>query len=132
MKIGIDISQVVYEGFGIATYTRKLVETLLQIDNENKYTLFFSSLRRNLKSEFKGAKVIKFNIPPTILDILWNTLHQIPVEIFIGDTDIFHSSNWIQPPSRAKKVTTIHDMLIYKFPETIHPKIMSTQKRHLE
>jgi glycosyltransferase involved in cell wall biosynthesis len=132
MKIGIDISQVVYEGFGIATYTRKLVETLLQIDNENKYTLFFSSLRRNLKSEFKGAKVIKFKIPPTILDILWNTLHQIPVEIFIGDTDIFHSSNWIQPPSRAKKVTTIHDMLIYKFPETIHPKIMSTQKRHLE
>ena len=132
MTIGIDVSQVVYEGFGIATYTRKLVETLLTIDKENKYIFFFSSFRRNLKSKFEGAKVKKYRIPPSVLDILWNKLHIIPIETFTGDLTIFHSSNWTQPPARAKKVTTVHDLLIYKYPETIHPKIISTQKRQLE
>jgi len=45
MKIGIDISQIVY-GTGVSVYTQNLVENLLKIDKKNEYILFFSSLRR--------------------------------------------------------------------------------------
>ena len=138
MKIGIDISQIVYEGTGVANYTRNLVENLLRIDKENEYILFFSSLRRRykkLKIKYKKhkVKIKKFKIPPTFLDILWNRLHIFPIEWFIGKVDVFFSSDWTQPPTiSAKKVTTIHDLSIFKFPKEHHPKIVATQKRRLK
>ena len=42
MKIGIDISQTAFEGTGVAEYTKKLVETILKLDAENEYLLFFA------------------------------------------------------------------------------------------
>ena len=58
MRIGIDISQIVY-GTGVAVYTRELVRALLQLDQEDRFVLFGGSLRRtgDLKVEigkFKG------------------------------------------------------------------------------
>ncbi len=123
MKIGIDISQIVYSGTGVATYTKNLVEKLLEIDKKNEYVLFGSSLRRRQKGFWP--------FPPTFLDLLWNQLHILPVENLIGKIDVFHSSDWTQPPTKAKKVTTIHDMVVYKFPHASHKNIVSVQKRRL-
>ncbi|KKW11024.1 MAG: hypothetical protein UY49_C0009G0001, partial [Microgenomates group bacterium GW2011_GWC1_49_7] len=36
MKIGIDISQIVHEGTGVATYVRRMVESLLKVDKKNQ------------------------------------------------------------------------------------------------
>ena len=67
MRIGIDISQIVFEGTGVANYTRNLVENLLKIsakggsasggDKKNTYVLFFSSLRRKLDSSLESLRV---------------------------------------------------------------------------
>ena len=54
MKIGIDVSQMAYEGTGVANLLTKLVEHLLKVDKENEYTLFFSSLRRNFQFSIKS------------------------------------------------------------------------------
>ena len=45
MKIGIDISQIIY-GTGVSVYTKHLVRNLLEIDDTNNYLLFGGSLRR--------------------------------------------------------------------------------------
>lgn len=153
MKIGIDISQIVYEGTGIANYTRRLVETLVKIsakggpasdwDKKNEYVLFFSSLRRKLDSSFingltsSRVKIKQFRLPPLLLEFLWNKLHIFPIEWFIGPVDVFLSSDWVQPPTvKAKKITTIHDLIIYKHPESFQPKgghdIVTNQKRRLK
>jgi len=137
MKIGIDISQIVY-GTGVSFYTKNLVENLLKIDQENEYTLFFSSLRQSLsqklevKSQNNKVKVKSFKIPPTLLEILWNKLHIFPVEKFIGSIDVFHSSDWTQPPTKAAKVTTIHDFGFIKYPKTAHPKIKAVMSRRFK
>lgn len=123
MKIGIDISQTVFEGTGTAVYTKNLVENLLKVDPKNQYCFFGASLRRRQKNFWP--------IPPTALEILWNQWHIMPVENFVGPIDVFHSSDWTQPPSKAKKVTTIHDLIVYKFPESSHPRIIAAQKRRL-
>lgn len=132
MKIGIDISQIVY-GTGVSFYTQSLVENLLKIDNKNEYRLFFSSLRKNLPASFKyktaNARLKSFKIPPTLLEPLFNKSHLLPIESFIGKVDVFHSSDWTQPPTRAKKVTTIHDFGFLKYPETAHPKIKAVMER---
>jgi len=132
MKIGIDVSPIVY-GTGVSIYTKNLVENLLQLDDSNEYTLFFSSLRQKFPGlDNKNFKLKKKIIPPTLLDILWNKFHLIPIEAFIGDVDIFHCSDWTQPPSKkAKLVTTIHDLSFLRRPKTVHPKVLSAQKRRL-
>jgi glycosyltransferase involved in cell wall biosynthesis len=133
MKVGIDVSPIVY-GTGVSIYTQNLVENLLQIDKENDYRLFFSSLRQKfpgLKAD--GYELRAKKLPPTLLDILWNKLHIIPVETFVGDVDVFHCSDWTQPPARnTKLVTTVHDLSFLHRPDTVHPKVLAAQKRRLK
>jgi len=138
MKIGIDISQIVFKG-GVVTYTQNLVTSLLEIDRKNSYTLFGSSLRQQKKiADFfntlsnKNTDKKLFRLPPILMDFLWNRLHVASIEHFTGNVDIFHSSDWTQPPTRnAKKVTTIHDLAVYANPENIPKKIIDVHKRRL-
>lgn len=139
MKIGIDISQMAFKGSGVAEYVGILVKNLLEADKENEYILFFSSMRRdikdqilNLKTTNKKLKIKKFKFPPIALDILWNRFHILPIENFIGDVDVFISSDWTQPPTRrAKSVTVLYDLIVYKYPKDLDKKIIETQKRRL-
>ncbi len=139
MKIGIDISQIIY-GTGVSSYTKSLVRALLALDGENQYCIFGGSLRRKGELEKvvqklgEQSNVNSWLVPssPMIADFLWNRLHKIPIEVFTGRLDIFHSSDWSQPPSKAVKVTTIHDLVPLLFPESSHPKIVAVHKRRLK
>ena len=119
---------------------------------KNQYVLFGSSLRqqKTLKDFFNSISDIStssdissqklrikpqaiskfYPIPPTILEFLFNRFH-LSIDAFVGKVDIFHSSDWTQPKSSAKKVTTIHDMIVYKFPQLFDSKTISVQKRRL-
>lgn len=139
MKIGIDISQLAYERTGVANYLSKLIEYLLKEDKENEYILFFSSMRRNFQfsmfNTHSNSKVtIKhFRFPPTVLDIIWNKLHVLPVENLVGDVDVFITSDWTEPPTKkAKKATILYDLIVYTYPQETAAKIVSTQKRKLQ
>lgn len=128
MKVGFDISQLAHSG-GVTTYTNNLSYQLSQIaDLDMVY--FYSSLRKPYKGDLKGVK--QFKLPPTLFEVLFNKFHSVSIEKFIGEVDIFHSSDWVQPPSRAKKVTTYHDVIPLKYPQWSHPKIVAVHKRRLE
>ncbi len=138
MRIGIDVSQLAYENTGVANFLSELVNNLIKHDSKNQYTLFYSSLRNKFKTEnlkLKNASNVtikKFRIPPTALDMLWNKLHIMPIENFIGPVDIFITSDWTEPPTKkAKKVTILYDLIVYKYPEETHKKIVDVQKRKL-
>lgn len=140
MRIGIDISQIVYEGTGVGRYVREMVAALLKEDKESEYVLFGASLRKRHifytyfeKIRNDRISLVVAPIPPTLLDFLWNTLHIIPIEWFIGKTDIFWSSDWTQPPlKKAKGMTTIHDVSFLHYPESFDIKIVAVQKRRLQ
>lgn len=139
MKIGIDISQLAFYGTGVSEFLLNLVSNLLIIDKDNEYILFFSSLRRNIHPSYleqfkkhKNVTIKHFRFPPILLDLLWNRLHKIPIERLIGDIDIFISSDWTAPPTiKAKKVTILYDLIIYKHPEETDKKIIATQRRRI-
>lgn len=134
MRVAIDISQIVY-GTGVSVYTKNLVENLLRTDKKNEYILFAGSLRRkkDVLSTFPTAKV--FPIPPTVADLLWNRLHIFPIEKLIGKIDVFHTSDWSEPPSSAFKVTTVHDLapFLYPnlFPRDMIRNVVDAHKRRL-
>ena len=142
MKIGIDISQIAYEGTGVAELTKELVKNLLKIDRKNDYILFGSSFRnkenlRKICERFDDSNhrsIIKlFSFPQTLLDLFWNKLHILPIEWLIGDVDVFITSDWTEPPTiRAKKATILYDLIIYKYPNETDRKIVEVQKRKLK
>lgn len=141
MKIAIDISQVAY-GTGVASYTTNLVKTLLKIDKKNQYVLLGYSLRKakplreliDSLSKYKNFEFKFFPIPVTVASIFGNSLRLYPWDKLVGEVDIFHSSDWIQPLLKAnniKKVTTVHDMTPFLFENSTHPKILRNQKRRI-
>lgn len=141
MRIGIDISQLAFENTGVANYLGSLVSTLIKNDSENEYVLFYSSLRnriKNLESRIKienirNVKIKEFRIPPSVLNILWNKLHIFPIENFIGNVDLFITSDWTEPPTKkAKKATILYDLIVYKYPKETAQKIINVQKRKLK
>lgn len=151
MKIGIDVSQLAFPNTGVANYLSSLVKAMIEEDRDNEYVLFYASLRKNLQSSIfnfqskNNVTIKQFKLPPSLLDFLWNRLHILPIENFIGDVDIFISSDWTQPPSKAQKVTILYDLVVYKYPEETHnqwkfslkkfiikPNIVASQKRRLK
>ena len=151
MKVGIDISQIAFTGSGVARYTTGLVRSMMKNTGGHEYTFLFTSLRKKPPQSFTDAirpphRLISYPLPPTLTSYMWNTLHVLPVENIIGDVDVFISSDWTQPPTKsAKKLTVIHDMIPYLYPETsttntkfslsglrISPNIVETHKKRLD
>ncbi len=127
MKVAIDISQIIY-GTGVSVFTENLVKNLLKIDHENNYVLFGGSFRSYsmLKKYTQHTNICSsrvFPYPPFLADLVWNKLHLLPVDILTGQVDVVHTSDWTEPPAKAVKVTTIHDLAPILYPE-FTPKIV--------
>lgn len=136
MRIGIDISQIVY-GTGVSIYTQEIVRNLLKVDGDDQYVLFGGSLRRKedlvrFASSLRGKYQTKFTtLSPTLADFIWNRFHILSIEKFIGSVDVFHSSDWTQPPTKAFKVSTVHDLAPIRFPKGTPKRITEVHKRRL-
>lgn len=127
LRVGMDISQIAHRG-GVATYTQNLTSQLQKIkDLEMVY--FYSSLKKTYHGSLKNVR--KYRLPPTLFEMFFNRWRNVEIEKFLGPLDIFHSSDWIQPPTKTKKVTTYHDLVPIKFPQWSYPKIVSVHRRRL-
>ncbi|MDO8269288.1 MAG: glycosyltransferase [Candidatus Levybacteria bacterium] len=137
MRIAIDISQLAYPNTGVANYLENLVNKLVA-NESHEFILFFSSLRGKLPESIKklenkkNVTTVLKKIPPSGLHLLWNVVHQVPIEFFVGDIDIFVSSDWTEAPVRkAIKATILYDLIVYKYPAETHEKIIKVQKKKL-
>lgn len=128
MKIGFDISQIAHQG-GVATYTSNITWELSK-NPKLDMVYFYSSLRKPYQGNLKNVRA--YSLPPALLEIIFNRWRVVSIENFTGPLDIFHSSDWTQPKSKAKKVTTYHDVVPIKYPEWSDPKIVAVHKKRLE
>ncbi len=138
MNIGIDISQSAYKGTGVARFTTGLTRSIIEHNEKDKWSFFFSSLRREIDPALyvelkeKNFDLRTAKLPPTALDIMWNRLHLIGIERFMGNLDWFISSDWTEPPAKAQKATIVHDLVYLKMPDTVASSIKDVQKRRLK
>ena len=140
MKIGIDITMLVYAGSGVANYTFNLVKTLLEIDKKNEYRLFYSSFRRPKNFYYLdqlkklGGKIYDFPFPPSLLKIIWGKFNIIPIELFTGKVDVFFFSDFLRPPllKGTKGLTTVHDLTWKLFPEYHTKDVIEAHQKKLE
>lgn len=141
MRVAIDISQIIFSG-GVGKYTRSLVKNLLKIDHKNKYLLLGYSLRQgDVFSEFASSlkkeklnnfELKKYPLPTSFLEPLVNSWRLPKLQALVGQVDIYHSSDWLQFRSKAKIVTTLHDLAPIILPQYHHKKIIKVFKRRLK
>lgn len=138
LTIALDVSQMVYTGTGVGRYVTGLARALLALNSPHHFTLYAGVLRRKLDLErisrtaaFSRAKWKMFPIPPRLASVLFNDLN-LPIDPLLGRADIFHTSDWTEPRSRAAKVTTVHDLAFRLHPETVDPLILAAQEKRLK
>jgi len=138
MKIGIDISSLVYQR-GVSRYTGDLVRALAKEKNTQLF-LYGSSMRQQkiLKAELR--KVLRNvtpdrydlklqSFPPSFLAKLWQ-FGLNPISKQFPHLDVFHSWDWLQPPDKnIPLVSTIHDLAIIRYPKVAHPKVLKMHQR---
>ncbi len=143
MKIGIDISQIVYKGTGVARFTEGLVNTILKYNQKNSWTFLFYSFRQNLDQELekkiikKDCKLIKWKLPSTFVSFASNNLHSLTKLLtfkfeLLTSLDWFITSDWTEIPlTKVNKATIVHDLVFKRYPETVNQKILKTQELRL-
>lgn len=137
MKIGIDISQAVYEGTGVARFTEGLTRAIIANPHGHTWTFFYYHFRRDLPAALltdikqAGHEIVTVPLPPKIMTYIWNTLHIWPIDTLIPGMDWFITSDWTEPPARCKKATIVHDLAFKRFPETVDPGILAVMQQKL-
>lgn len=133
MKIGIDVTPLIY-GRGVSLYTSNLLKSLAQAFDGDEIVAFGSSFRSmgRLKTQIPdNVKTSLKRYPPSLLNFAFNRL-SLPIETFTGSIDVFHAWDWYIPPTRkARIVATVHDLALFKFPETAHEKIKFQHEKAL-
>lgn len=123
MKIGIDYTAALKQSGGIGRYTRGLITSLAHLDRQNQYTLLTTpdSPLAELQTFHRYANIKHrvYPLPERWLTIAWHRFYlPIPVEWFAGPLDLFHSPNFILPPTqRAKTLLTVHDLSFIRHPQ---------------
>jgi glycosyltransferase involved in cell wall biosynthesis len=129
LRIGIDYTAALKQSGGIGRYTRGLITTLAELDNKNSYTLMVTPdappddlqvfhAQPNFTPKF-------YPLAERWLTIGWHRFYlPIPVEWFTGRVDLFHSPNFILPPTRqAKTLLTVHDLSFIRHPQGAVPSL---------
>jgi glycosyltransferase involved in cell wall biosynthesis len=112
---------------GIGQYTRALVRALARVAPANEYALLYERPFPWVASLFRdgGGTAVRI-VPPRGLGVASKLLQRLgldlPVETLAGRFDVFHATNSVFPrPVRAgRRVVTVHDLTLLRFPEW-HP-----------
>jgi glycosyltransferase involved in cell wall biosynthesis len=72
-----------------------------------------------------SARLVDTLLPERWLTAAWHRLRlPLPVESFVGHCDLFHSTDFVLPPTRsARGLVTVHDLTFLRYPECAHPAL---------
>jgi glycosyltransferase involved in cell wall biosynthesis len=123
LKIGIDYTAALKQGGGIGRYTRGLITTLAELDQQNHYTLLRTRdappAGLQFFQTFSNFATKTYPFPERWMTIGWHRFYlPVPVEWFSGSLNLFHSPNFILPPVRqAQTLLTVHDLSFIRHPQ---------------
>ncbi len=129
LRVGLDVSGAANARSGIGRYTRELCRALLDLE-DGPELIGFHNVRAPGRAADIGAPVRNPRWPDRVLKAAWRRLGWPPIERFVGPVDVFHASDWVQPPQRqAASVTTVHDLGALIHPEWYDPTVVRVHER---
>lgn len=136
-RIGIDVTSALTQGGGIGRYTREIVRALTELSRTHQLTLF--SAKPPAQTPVPNPLPIADNITHTPAPVDEHWLYRvwyrarlpIPVQAVTGKLDLFHSPDFVLPPTSGNIPTllTVHDLSFVKYAEVYPPKLVNYLNR---
>lgn len=125
MKIGVDIRALMDKQYsGVSEYSSILLRTLLRLDSDNEYRLFYNSFRdvsaRIGHFEHPNLEIKRTRYPNKFFNYCLQKGFAWPkLDYLVGGADIFWSPhiNFSRFSKDTKHVLTIHDISFLHYPE---------------
>ena len=135
--IGFDVTAALTQGGGIGRYTRELIHALSAEAPQLTYKLFSARPPAELPvpDSLPVAPHVSHHHAPVDERWLYRLWYRarlpIPVQLFMGAIDLFHSPDFVLPPvsSRVPTVVTVHDLSFIHYPETFPANLVAYLKR---
>lgn len=107
-------------GAGTKSYIEGLVGGLLRVDTENRYHLWGAQVPHTAHHAHYERFVGNYR---RAWQLAWKTFGWPPVD-WVGpkDTDLWHFTNYVAPPTARPFVVTIHDLAFVHFPQYAEEK----------
>jgi glycosyltransferase involved in cell wall biosynthesis len=127
MRVAIDSTPLLNQRTGVGQYTYHLIRNLLDLDSELDLILFCVSLRKPVPLQqvipkHANLSYADYRLPARLMQKAWNSFGFPHAELFTGQFDIFHATNFTAPPQKSGKlILTIHDVGFARMPEN-HPQ----------
>ncbi len=124
MNICIDARNLVFESHwaGTSLYTFRLIESLLNIDRTNRYTLYFNFFRGWIERRAPllrdlDVRMRVLRLPRKYADPLCDRYH-FPIDLVTGSFDVIHGPAYeLLYHRKGKSIVTIHDLTFHLHPE---------------
>lgn len=129
--VALDYTSAAGQGAGIGRITRETVAALATEPRAFEVRLFVSGARTADLPPPPGAGFVWRTTPiaPRWLARAWRLGIPLPIETFTGAIDLYHATDFVLPPVRAKRsIVTVHDLSFITVPEAAS----SSLKRYLD
>ena len=126
--IAIDYTPAYEQGAGIGRLVRELIASLADIDDKTAYKLFVSGASSSDLPAPPGSNFSWYptRLSPPWLARIWHRARMpLPVELWTGEVDLFHATDFVLPPtlSSTKTVVTVHDLSFVRVPDAASPRL---------
>ena len=130
MRIAYDVTPLSHPRTGVGNYILGALQGMVAAANGEHELVAFGPVsvrgRRTLDDALSGVPVERrtFTVPfGHLVRRAWTALGRPPTERFVGDVDVLHFTDWMQPPQqRGVRATMIHDLGPLHFPKRVHPR----------
>ncbi len=123
-RIAIDYTPAYEQGGGIGRYVRELVAALARQPTRYDYRLFVSGAKTLPPPPSASFTWKPTRLTPRTLARIWQRARvPLPVEFFTGAVDLYHATDFVLPPTRARSLLTVHDLSFVRVPEAASPRL---------
>ncbi len=131
-RIGLEYTAALTQNAGISRYVRNLAANLTSQYPTADWKLFTAGVPADTQSPLDGATLLTSLLSERNHQRMWYRLRlPMPVEMWTGDLDIFHATDFHLPPTKAstKTILTIHDLAYEHLPQMTMPGMLNHLQR---
>jgi glycosyltransferase involved in cell wall biosynthesis len=128
LTVGFDATSAVRQTAGIGRYTRELLGALSTRGDDVCYRIFYCSggdPQGGLPPLDERFRLRSLPVTDRTTNAVWQRLRlPIPVQVIIGNFDIFHSPDFTLPPTMGRpSIVTVHDLAFLTVPHCAYPTL---------
>jgi len=130
VRIAYDVTPLSHPRTGVGNYILGALQGMLAAADGEHELIAFGPVsvrgRHALADALAGVRVERSTTTVPFGHLVrraWTRLGAPSAERFIGDFDVLHFTDWMQPPQRrGVRATMIHDLGPLHFPKRVHPR----------